>query len=129
MCGSSSLIHVPLWPCCANLKMRRRDRETSSGPLVIVGEPLALADRVGQVLAALLRQLRLVVEEVHLRRRAGLEQVDDALRLRREVRQPGQPPAPARPRAPRGASGASSEPSAASADAAERGALEEQCGG
>ena len=32
-------------------------------------------------------ELRLVVEQVHLRRGAGLEQVDDALGLRREMRQ------------------------------------------
>ena len=38
----------------------------------------------GSSVAAKSCQPRLVVEQVHLRRRAGLEQVDDALRLRRE---------------------------------------------
>ena len=41
---------------------------------------------VGQVLAVQLVEQRLVVEQVELRRPAGHEQVDDALRLRREVR-------------------------------------------
>src|SRR5581483_10143000 len=48
------------------------------------------ADRVGQLGAAEVDQPRLGVEQVELRRRAGLEQVDDAPRLRAEVRQPGE---------------------------------------
>jgi cytochrome b561 len=51
-------------------------------------EPRALHDRVGNLLPATFREFRLVVEEIDVRRRAVLEQVDDALGLRREVRQP-----------------------------------------
>src|SRR5206468_826324 len=51
---------------------------------------LALANRVGQVGAAQVAEPRFVVEEVHLRRGAGLEQVDDALGARSKVRQAGQ---------------------------------------
>ena len=50
-------------------------------------QALALADRFRQVLAAHGHQLRLRIEEVHLGRGAGLEEVDDALRLRFEVRE------------------------------------------
>ncbi len=46
------------------------------------GEPLAAADVVGQLLAVLLVQQRLVVEQVLLRRPAALEEVDDALGAR-----------------------------------------------
>jgi hypothetical protein len=51
------------------------------------GEPLPLADRFGQILAALRLHLRLGIEEVHLRGRAGLEEVDDPLCLRGMVRE------------------------------------------
>ena len=49
------------------------------------GEALAAADVVGQLLAVLLVEQRLVVEEVLLGGAAGLEEVDDALDARREV--------------------------------------------
>ena len=49
------------------------------------GEPLAAADVFGQLLAVLLVEQRLVVEQILLGRAAGLEQVDDALHARREV--------------------------------------------
>ena len=52
-------------------------------------EPLALDQLLGDVLAVVLRQLRLGIEQIELRRRAGHEQVDDALRLRREVERVG----------------------------------------
>ena len=83
VCGSSSLSHAPDWPCCANLKIDGRGREVR---LVRrhAGEPLAHADRVGQLRAAHARQVRLVVEQVELRGRAVLEQVDDALGFGRE---------------------------------------------
>ena len=48
-------------------------------------QALALADRFREILAAHRFELRLRVEEFHLRRRAGLEEVDDTLRLRLEV--------------------------------------------
>ena len=47
------------------------------------GEPLAAADVVGQLLAVLLVEQRLVIEQILLGRAAGLEQVDDALHARR----------------------------------------------
>jgi len=50
-------------------------------------QALAFADRLREILAAHRLELRLRVEEVHLRGRAGLEQIDDALRLRLEVRE------------------------------------------
>ena len=67
------------------LVLRRRDREAG----LAAGhrrEPLAHADRVGQVLVVPLVHHRLVVEQVHLRRPADHVQIDDVLRLRREVR-------------------------------------------
>ena len=54
-------------------------------------ESLAFANARGQVFAAALRELRLRIEEIHLRRRAALEKIDDPLRLRRKVRHPRQP--------------------------------------
>src|SRR5262249_13806215 len=68
------------------LEDRRRGRETRlvrSHPR----EPLSPPDRIGQVLAAILFELRLRVEEIELRRRARLVEVNHALGLRREVRQ------------------------------------------
>ena len=50
-------------------------------------QPLPAADGIGQVLAAKFLELGLVVEQIQLRRAAGLEQVDHTLRLRREMRQ------------------------------------------
>ena len=49
------------------------------------GESLAAADVVGQLLAVLFVEQRLVVEQVLLRGAAGLEQVDDAFDARREL--------------------------------------------
>ena len=66
------------------LKDRRSHREV----LLARGhrrQALALADGVREVLAAHRFQLRLRIEEVHLRRSAGLEEVDDPFRLRFEV--------------------------------------------
>ena len=50
-------------------------------------QALSLTDRFWEVLAAHRLELRLRVEKVHLRRGAGLEQVDDPFRLRFEVRE------------------------------------------
>jgi hypothetical protein len=55
-----------------------------------LGHPLALADRVGNLRALVLREPRLVVERLELRGTAGLVEKDDALRRRREVRQTDQ---------------------------------------
>ena len=50
-------------------------------------EPLPLRNELrGNLLAVVLLQRRLVVEQIELRRRAGHEQIDDVLGLRREVR-------------------------------------------
>ena len=53
------------------------------------GQALPLADRIRQVGAARSFQVGLVVEQVQLRGRAVLEEIDDALGLGREVRQAG----------------------------------------
>jgi hypothetical protein len=50
------------------------------------GEALAFHELVGDRLAVGFAELGLVVEEVHLGRRSRHEEIDDALRLRREVR-------------------------------------------
>ncbi len=49
------------------------------------GDALAFADAVGQVLAGHFGELRLGIEEVEVRGRAGHEEVDDPLRLGREM--------------------------------------------
>ena len=54
------------------------------------GETLALANRVGQILVEPVVHRRLVVEGLHLRRRADHMQIDRAFGFRREVRQGGQ---------------------------------------
>src|SRR3954453_419104 len=68
------------------LEHRRSDRKSR-----LTGchgcEPLALADRVRQVLIEPLFHSRLVVECLHLWRRAKHMQINRALRLRREMRQ------------------------------------------
>ncbi len=52
------------------------------------GEPLTGADEVGQLLAVLFVQQRLVVEQILLRRPAGLKQIDHSLDARREMQLP-----------------------------------------
>ena len=56
------------------------------------GEALALADGVGEFFAAEFEEVGLVVEEIHLRRRAGLEEVDDAFGFGGEVGNAGECP-------------------------------------
>ena len=90
VCGSSSLSHAPDLPCCANLKI---DGATGKARLRRDVMPVSrwpMRMESGSSVPCRFCQLRLVVEQVDLRRRAGLEQVDDALGLRREVRQAGQ---------------------------------------
>ena len=60
----------------------RRDARERLLPRRHAGDPLAHADRGGQLLAVVLRELRLVVEQVDVRRPARHEQVDHALGLR-----------------------------------------------
>ena len=64
------------------LRTGERQRRLIAGH---AGQPLALPHRVRQLLAVALVEHWLVVERLHLRRPAGHEEIDDALRLRREV--------------------------------------------
>ena len=73
-------------PVLRELEGGRRDREARLARRHR-GETLALANRVGQILVEPVVHLRLVVEGLHLRRRADHVQVDRALGLGREVRQ------------------------------------------
>ena len=81
-CGSSSEISAPDCPY----------RSNSNGEPSSFGVPLMKANRSpfdelrGNVLAVVLLQRRLGVEQIELRRRAGHEQIDDALGLRRKHR-------------------------------------------
>ena len=54
------------------------------------GEPLAFADRLGQLGSLLAAQSGFMVEQIQLRRTARLKQIDDALGFGREMRQPRQ---------------------------------------
>ncbi len=89
VCGKSSLSDAPLWPCRANLKI---DGATGKlfWPEVIVVIRWPIRTESGSSIPRRLGDRRLVVEQIHLRRCARLEQVDDPLGLRREMRQPGQ---------------------------------------
>ena len=66
VCGSSSLTHAPDLPCCSNLKI---DGATGQRALARghAGDALSHADRVRQFGAVKLLELRLVVEQIHLR--------------------------------------------------------------
>ena len=96
VCGRSSLSHAPLWPCCVNLKI---DGATGKlfCPEVIVVIRWPMRTESGSSVPASSLGRRLVVEQVHLRRGARLEEVDDALRPGCEMRQArqalGHPPA------------------------------------
>ena len=78
-------------PCAALAVLRElEDRRGDGEALLPRGhrrDPLAHPHRVGQLDPAPLADRRLVVEQVHLRRCAGLEQVDDPLGLGGEMRQ------------------------------------------
>ena len=84
------------------LVFARRDREAglAAGH---GGQPLAVADRVGQIFVVPVEHLGLVVVEVHLRGAADHVQVDDALGLGREVGAGGGVGAAAESRQGRGA--------------------------
>ncbi len=86
VCGKSSLSHAPLWPCWANLKI---DGATGKFfcPEVIVVIRWPIRTESGQFHAPSLADRRLVVEQIELRRRTGLEQIDDPLGPGSEVRQ------------------------------------------
>ena len=80
VCGSSSLIHMPLWPYCLKANFDGIMGKVA-WPEVMPVRRWPIADRVGQFFAGEVGELGLVVEEVDLRRAAGLEQVDDPLGL------------------------------------------------
>ena len=88
MCGRHSETQAPDSPCWANLRLVPSSFGRLLGERVHEGEPLPLDERLGDRLAVVLLELRLVVEQLELARAAGHEQVDDALRLRREVARP-----------------------------------------
>ena len=62
-----------------------RDHRERRLPRGHAGQPLSPPDRRGQLLTMPPFQSRLVIEQVHLRRSAVHEQIDDVLGLRREV--------------------------------------------
>ena len=78
VCGSSSLTQAPLWPWRAN-----RNRLAATGKLscreVMPVSRWPLRIESGSSVPAKPLEQRLVVEQVHLRRRARLEQVDHPL--------------------------------------------------
>ena len=82
MCGSSSDTPRPILPCCVNLC----GVPSSFGTPLMKANRSPLMQRFGAVLAVQLDQLRLVVEQIQLRRRAGHVQIDDPLRLGRKMR-------------------------------------------
>ena len=71
-------------PVLTEPELRSRERQ---GRLIAghAGQPLSLPHRIRQLLAVALPEHGLVVERLHLRRAAGHEEIDDALRLGRHV--------------------------------------------
>ncbi len=88
VCGRHSETQDPVSPCWANFRFVARSLGGSLEKRVHEGEPLAGDERLGDRLAVIFLELRLVVEQLELAGAAGHEQVDDALRLRREVAGP-----------------------------------------
>ena len=84
VCGNSSLTQVP-----ALAVLRELEHRGGTGKRLLpgghAGDALAHADRRRQLVAVQLLELRLVVEQVDVGRPAGHEQVDDPLRLGRQV--------------------------------------------
>ena len=76
----SSLIHTPVLADTIEFENRRRDRKR-----VLTGrhsgDTLALTHGIRKLAARKRRQFRLVIEEINLRRRAGLMEINDPLRL------------------------------------------------
>ena len=93
-CGSSSDSSAPDLP----VLLERERRAEQLRRALDESEALALGNDLGRdLLAVVLLQLRLVIEQVELRRRAGHEQIDDVLGLWREVRRPDGRMVPSRP--------------------------------
>ena len=80
-CGSSSEISAPDCPCLLELERRGQQLRRALDER----EALALDELRGNVLAVVLRQRRLGIEQIDLRRRAGHEEIDDALGPGREL--------------------------------------------
>ena len=85
VCGNSSLSQAPRLAVLREPEPRRRDGETRL-PRGHAGEPLPHPNGVGQLGRPQIGQSRLIVEQVHLRRPARLEEIDDPLGPRPEVR-------------------------------------------
>ncbi len=96
------------------LEDRRRGRK---GGLIRghAGQALAHPHRFRQIAAAQLLKPGLVIEQVQLRGSAVLEQINDALGARREMRQSGQPRAGAQIRREQGSEGGRAQPGARAA--------------
>ena len=105
VCGSSSLTHIPLWPCWANLYFDGAIGNRFCPEVIVVSRwPLRIDS--GRSLSYISPHLRLVVVQVELRRPADHVQVDDVLGLGGEVGQAGQAPlGPRRGRSPRPTAG------------------------
>ena len=89
MCWSSSLNQHAGLAVLLELVFGRRDGKTR----LAAGhrrQPLAHADGIGQIGVVDFFQARLVIQQIHLRRPAVHEEVDQPLGLRREMRQLGQ---------------------------------------
>ena len=78
VCGSSSLTQAPLLPCWANLYLLGATGNARCVAVMPVSR-WPLRTESGSSLPRRSLELRLVVEQIELRRGAGLEQVDDAL--------------------------------------------------
>ena len=104
-CGNTSEISAPHCAMSGELEPRSQD----GGIGLNEGVPLALDDFGRNRLAFQLRQLRLVVEQFELTRRARHEQIDDAFGRRRKMRRLGSRRVRARRRQPPAISPASND--------------------
>ena len=89
---------VALWfahPCAGLAVTRKLQSAWRAGKRLLAGSHRGLAlggvNGFGHLLAVTHGQVRFVIKEIHLRRPAGLEQVNHTLHLGREMRQIGQP--------------------------------------
>jgi hypothetical protein len=79
---NQSEIHKPPWPCCFQVRLH-----SSSGDLALSRRRERSLEARGQRLPGQLVQQRLVIKGVQMARAAFHEEEDDALRLRRAMRQ------------------------------------------
>ena len=84
-CGTASESQRPALPCC----LKVRGVPSSLGVPEVKAKRLPLVYCVGAGLTVALDQLRLVVEQVEIRRRAGQVDIDHPLRLGGEMRSLG----------------------------------------